>query len=483
MKTFVGIQSSLGALLLASSALAQAPAPAPAPAPAAPVAAPVAPEAPVGKITTVLEERLSTMRKGSGLTADEVARRSIANSHQIAAKREAVTGTEHSIDQAGKSFYPQLTLSARYTRLSEIEPPALAPGVVLPLFFNNYSLQATLNIPLSDYLLRMSKAVSGATHARNAAEIDERATRLAVARDARVAYYQWINAQGVHLVAEQSLAQAQGHLNDVKNAFQAGLVSKADVLRAESQAMSAELFVERAASGVGITTERLRVLMRDPPSKNYEVGENILADLPKLPNVTTLNAAYAEALGQRLELRALGETEAALRDQARLQRGAGYPRLDAQGNVTYQNPNQRYFPPDDRFKATWDASVVLSWTPSAIFGAEAGAAATESKAGELAAQRGALRDALRLEVSQALSALRESEFAIGVTHQALAAAEEGYRVRRELFRSGRATLVEVTDAETELTRARLQAVDAHINLRIARVQLLHVLGRDVTGSG
>ena len=67
---------------------------------------------------------------------------------------------------------------------------------------------------------------------------------------------------------------------------------------------------------------------------------------------------------------------------------------------------------------------------------------------------------------------------MAVSQQALAAADEGYRVRRELFRSGRATLVEVTDSETELTRARLELVNAHVDLRIAQVELAHALGRD-----
>jgi outer membrane protein TolC len=86
---------------------------------------------------------------------------------------------------------------------------------------------------------------------------------------------------------------------------------------------------------------------------------------------------------------------------------------------------------------------------------------------------------MRLEVSQALSAERDSQFAVTVSQQALVASDEGYRVRRELFRGGRATLVEVTDSETELTRARLELVNAHVDLRIAQVELAHVLGRDV----
>ena len=66
------------------------------------------------------------------------------------------------------------------------------------------------------------------------------------------------------------------------------------------------------------------------------------------------------------------------------------------------------------------------------------------------------------------------------SREGLVAAEENYRVRRELYRAGKATIVEVTDAETDLTRARLDVVNSHVDVRIARVALSHALGRDVT---
>ena len=59
------------------------------------------------------------------------------------------------------------------------------------------------------------------------------------------------------------------------------------------------------------------------------------------------------------------------------------------------------------------------------------------------------------------------------------AASEGYRVRRELFRNGRATSVELTDAVLELFRASLESVNARADLRSARARVLHASGRDV----
>ena len=529
------VSSSLALLISSWSVIAAAqnaaPAPAPAPAPRAPGAAPAAaqpaqpapgtqipttltpaaapgtvgPEAPVGKVTLSLEKRLQDMMKGNGLTADQVATKAVAVSPQVEAKRRSVQAADASVTQSQLQFLPALSLTARYTRLSKLNYPASdfslvgtrerpgADGSVsgdaliafpttsfAPQILNQYAFQASLSVPISDYLLRMSYAVDASKRSKSAAQIDEQATKLAVARDARVAYYNWIFAQGAAYVGQQGLEQAQGHLNDAKNSWTAGVLSKADVLRAESAAKAAELFAEQTKNSVLIATERLRVIMHEQEAVNHDIGENILADLPALENTGDFEKAYTEALSKRLELRVLAENEAGLNEQVTAVESARYPRLDAQANALLANPNQRYFPPTDTFKPTWDVSVVLSWTPTGWFATSAAAKVVEARAAELAAQRQNLRDGLRMEVNQAIIAAREAEFALTSTRQALAASEESYRARRELFRAGKSTMVEVTDAETNLTRARLDVVNAHISVRITRVQLEHALGRDVT---
>ena len=109
--------------------------------PAAPGAAPTTTPAPPpvdlppkSAVTRELEARFQALRAGKGLTADEAARRSVQSSSQIEAKRHAITGTEASIDQVKYAFWPKLTGSANYTRLSHTSlPPNLqaVPGVTL----------------------------------------------------------------------------------------------------------------------------------------------------------------------------------------------------------------------------------------------------------------------------------------------------------------------------------------------------------------
>jgi outer membrane protein TolC len=307
---------------------------------------------------------------------------------------------------------------------------------------------------------------------------EEAAIRSSVARDARVAYYQWIRAQARELIALQAREQAQAHLSDATNAFQAGLVSKADVLGAQARLKGAELFGEQTRNATALAALSLRVMMHDSSDSAYEVGEDFLAEAPELQRLPTAKIAYREAVSKRAELRSLGALGEALRRQASTERARAYPRLDASAGGTYARPNQRRFPPHEHFHGNWDVGVVLSWTPTDIGGAMASSDIAEARARELESQAKTLRDGLRLEVEQALRGAEEARFSIGVTRHALEAAEESYRVRRELFRAGRATLVEVTDAETELTSARLQMADSHIAARIALAQLRHALGRD-----
>src|SRR4029079_18881738 len=58
-------------------------------------------------------------------------------------------------------------------------------------------------------------------------------------------------------------------------------------------------------------------------------------------------------------------------------------------------------------------------------------------------------------------------------------AEESLRVRRELFLAGKATNVEMLDAETEVTRGKLRKLDAQIGLIVNQIKYDHATGNDI----
>jgi outer membrane protein TolC len=219
--------------------------------------------------------------------------------------------------------------------------------------------------------------------------------------------------------------------------------------------------------------------MHDPSQAPYEVGESIVGETPTFPGGENLNALWNEAATTRLEIKTLDQNTDALREQAKVATAGNWPRLDAFGDLIYANPNQRIIPFQNRFVGTWQVGVSLTYSPNDIAVAGANNKGLNARAASLIAQRQQLEDGIRVEVTQARAALREAQAAVESTAQGLIAAEESYRVRRSLFRNGRATAVELTDAETDLTRSRLEVINARVDARIALVRLEHAIGRDV----
>jgi outer membrane protein len=468
----------------------------------------VRPSSALPEVLPTLADELRRFVNPRGLTSKVVAERADQTSSRVVAKRLAAEGAAYASTQTSQSFYPQLTLSARYTRLSEITQPTFgsSPGLAqvfvegesatatpvgandqlikitpppfsFPVVLNNVDLRATLSVPVSDYLLRLSHAVGAANEGKYAAEWNQKAERLLVRVEAKTAYYGWVKSMGALYIAQKSVAQVTSARADVERAFLIGTASKADVLRTEAQLKNVELMVTRAGRSVKLATENLRTLQHDTSGEHYAVGEDILGDVEPI-TMTSLDDAVAEAQKQRLELRALEALERSFHEQAKLAAVDMFPRLDVQANGIYANPNQRIVPATGQFDGTWDASVILSWTPTAIPRAGSSRRVFESKALEYAAQRSQLLDGLRLEIATTLTDFENAQSTMTTSREVLVAAEEGYRVRRELFQVGRATTLEVTEAQNSLTIARLELFFAHVDARVAREKLLHALGRD-----
>jgi len=445
-----------------------------------------------------------------GLTARAVGRRAQTTSPDAIGRASELAAAEARVTQAAAGFLPRFSLSARLARLSAIPPDTvgnivgtLQPGPVsvtcpsapgtsggqvscnlagrsVPLTFasvpHQYSLQASLSVPLSDYALRLSQNYAAASHAETAARHTEIAADLKAGRDAQVIFYSWVRARGTAVVAEQALATAQQHLKDARSAVDAGTVSRADVLRVESQVAQSELLVERARHLVELQTAQLRVVLHDDVDRGYELGDDLTSD-PEL-TAGSLSELVAEAVAHRPELAAVEETIHSLAGTAAAARAAYLPRVDAVANYYEQNPNFRYFPVQDAWHDTWDVGVQLSWTISDAAVTRGQVKEIEARAATSDAQLAGLRDAVRVEVTQAYYAERDAHEALAATRRVLASSEEGYRVRRSLFLVGRGTSSELIDAENELMRSRVDLLNARVDAFVARLAIEHATGRD-----
>jgi outer membrane protein TolC len=511
---------ALPGALLVTPAFAQ-----PTPAPVAPASpnAPAAPVSPVAAAPAGPAPRaaaqdplvLALAAQSGGLTPAQSGQMAGKTKRSVRAKQAELEVASARVDQALVNYFPRLSLSATYTRLSNVPGFSLGGGALvvagnqgavnvacagaagtpcsitdskggpvqavaldIPPVLNSTAFVASLSVPISDYLFRISQGYSAASHSEKSKRLELEAESLQAAADAKIAYYNWLRAKGSVVVTKQAVDQSRAHVDDANKTFTVGLISKADVLRLEAQLAGAQQTQAETEALALLTEEQLRILLLIPADQPLAIGADVMHE-DVTPMKESLAALQDQAMAHRLEIRALDETELSLKETVSIARAGYLPRIDAFADATMANPNQRIFPAQDHFDGTWDAGVRLSWTLNDTFTAMGATAEAKARVAGLAEQKGIVRDGLRLEVTSAYADMAKSLATIEASERQVTASEESLRVRNELFKNGKATSVELVDGEAEVTRARLGRLNARIGLAVAKVRLDHATGRDV----
>ncbi|MBI4956207.1 MAG: TolC family protein, partial [Myxococcales bacterium] len=423
-----------------------------------------------------------------GLTPADAARHASGSSRVLAAKRAEIEAAAAKVDQSLVAFFPILTLSATYTRLSKVDskldlglPPG-TPGIpeggfALESPLNSYQLAASLVVPLTDYVLRLTQAYAAASESTEAKRLEARAQELKDEGDAKTAYLNWIRAKGRRVVAELAVKQAQAHIEDARVALAAGVGTRADVLRLEAQVAAAQQLVAATAAYEALGEEQLHMLMHDDRKQPLAVGIDVMKD-PSAGQDPPLEELVQIALSRRVELQALEANVRALESSRSVLWAGHLPRIDAFADLLYANPNPRVFASgeDGKWVGTWDVGVRLTWRVNDTFTALGSTSEVDSNLAALRARAEALRDGVVLEVTAAYYDKRRARASINAALAREQAGEEGLRLRRMQLRAGKAKAADIVDAETELTRSRLDRLDAHVDLLAAGVRLEYAMG-------
>jgi len=428
------------------------------------------PAAPVPR-PDVLAETLRPVP--AGLTLEAVAEQAMATSHTVAVKRTEIEAAAAELDQALVAYFPTATLTASYTRLSPVDN-TLA-GFAIPSVLNNYSFTAGLVVPVSDYLLRLSQAYASASKSEQAKRIEAQAEQLKVAADAKVALLDWVRAKGQRAVATMAVEQSRAHVAQTEALLEVGVAARADLLRLQAQVADAE-HLERTAGVVeALAAKQLRTLLHIDDATAISSGVDVLNPPTEAPR--RLVQLERQALSQRLELKALDLNERALDEADTAAHAAYYPRVDAFANTLLANPNPRIFSQSDQFDLTWNVNVRLTWIINESFATAGATRATSARRDAVRSQKSILADAIKLEIARAHLDGERARSALLASDRKEVALEAALDAWLERYKLGKARSTDLVDAETELTRARLQRVDAHIDLLVALVRLDHAVGR------
>lgn len=498
--------------LLAAPALAQEEAPVPSPeetAQAAQRAPAVAFDDPAA-IEDRVREQVAALTEPGGLTADAAAEKAVATAPSLSRADAVVAAAEAGARQAWQQFFPQLEVSARYTRLSRISQPSFGgaifsdeelaaanmlasdvddpearllwtqlinsfgnqEGFEFPVILNQYAIRGTATLPVSDLFLTILPGYRAAQASVDVSQSQVASERAQIEYRAREAYYQLARARGAAVVARKSVEQVEAQQRRIATLVEAGAAAQVDLLQINASLARAKVAAVQAESGARIAERALQLLIHE--DEPIVLGEDLSA-LPSAPE-GTVEALTEQAMRDRPELETLRRLVEARERSIRATLGRQYPQLFVQGNVDVANPNQRIIPQQQEFNTTWDLSVVLRWSPNEMGTARAQAAQARAQLEQARQDIANLTDAVRLEVSEAHSSLEAARLSFEAARVGLVAAEAEHQVRMAQLEAGAAVTSDVLDAETSVTRARLQLIDAAIELRLARARLHKAIG-------
>lgn len=317
--------------------------------------------------------------------------------------------------------------------------------------------------------LRAQTALAGITAQAAAEEVQ--ATRQQLVAQTDQTYWQTVALREQVTLAEGNRAQLQALVRDLDNKVKAGLVYKADLLRAQVQLRDAEVRLLRTRDDLHQSQLVLRQLIGRPDGDSLRLAESIEGDFPLVSP-----ADYtAQALAQRSDLRRLALTNLADSLQIDLARSARRPQVNASVNALFLHQKPGFLLADRNYMPAYallSLNVPLvHWKENRLLESQRRYQAQASRADLTEAQQ-----QVALDVSRALLTLNQAARRIELQLLTVAQAQESLRLNENRFQTGLLSLVDLLAAQTLGQRVAAELVAAKADYRIAEAALAQAIG-------
>ncbi|HSP97633.1 MAG TPA: TolC family protein, partial [Candidatus Dormibacteraeota bacterium] len=379
------------------------------------------------------------------------------------------------LEARGRLLFPTTTAEARYTWYSDVRSThvVLPPEAMMPItqpfdvVFSDSdagTVNAQMVLPLDvtgelrQLLAAAQAGYRGAAAQRWAVELEQ---DLAVTR----AYYDRLAAERLREVTDETIALYRRQLADAQARFDAGKVTKNEVLEVQVVLRNAEQ--RRMREDVGV--ERARWAFNEAIGIDVD-APTAVADVRTRPALPAIDDALRRAQQHNPLLTSLFERQRQLEAELSALERSRFPRFEAGGAMEYSTSN--LFQPNQ----IGSGFVGMRWDLGTDTQREerigaARLAADENKV-QLEAQLRTLEQALRATLRSAeerLAALDTATIAIGQ-------AEENLRIRQQMFAVGRAESKDVLDAQRLLAEQRAVLATALYDAQTRRAEVQQLTG-------
>lgn len=402
-----------------------------------------------------------------GLTLKYALAFALDNNFAIRQAKERIRQQEGVVLEVKSAQIPNVSASGGYSRNAD------------EISTNGYDYTWSFGVTARQVLYAgggVAASVRGQEAVREAAILALQAVINDALLDVRTKFYTVIVNRERIKVQEQNVQLLERQLQDVKNRYEAGTVSNFEVLRAEVALANAQPALIRARNEFRNAIEDLRQALGFVTATEPNVTKlpEFIGQLEFKPAEFDLRSSLATAREKRPDLLRLGKLETAAAEGVTARRANYYPDVSLFGSYDW-----RKAPLSSTGGSTrdgWTVGLQSTWD---IFDGRATAGRVAQARSLLEQARLAYGDAqlaVDVEVRRTISSLQEANELAEASKRVVEQAEESLRLANARFSAGSATQLDVLTAQTELTTARLNQIQAYYSHTIAVARVRKALG-------
>lgn len=407
------------------------------------------------------------------LTLDEAVQLGIQNSKNLkidAAKIEEATAD---LLEAKNRQLPELKVSGSYMYLP-IKPTidlkistGSGGGSAGPDVHQVAYGSVNLSVPIYSGG-RIKYGIQSAKYLVEASKLSTENDKIAIAYNVAQAYNNLFKANQSIKVLEENLTASQKRDETFLKLENNGVIARNDRLKANLQTSNIELQLLEAKNNYNIANINMDLLLGIPETTEIEVDQNYIDEGSEVKavayyvNEARENRKDLQALAQQRKAAELGSKSAKAENLPSIAFTGGYVAADVPKVLTLYN--------------AVNFGVGISYNLSNIWKENSSLRQSQAREKQLAATDELLNDNIKLDVNREYQNTDYSKKRIAVYEKAAEQANENYRITKNKYDNGLATMTELLDADAAQISSNVGVINAKADAALAYRKLLQTTG-------
>ena len=406
------------------------------------------------------------------ITLDQALEIALSESNTVKIADMTVEKSGYAKKGSYASLYPNVNVTSSYQRtlLKQVMVMDMG-GQAMEIKVgrdNNISASASASMPLVNAPLWESLKLS-ALDVELAVE-QARSSKVSLVSQVKQAFYGVLLAKESLAVVKQVRENAQANYEKTMQRYNVGKASELEKLRAQVNVMNADPNVSSAENAVLLATWQLKAVM----GLNLEQEIKAVGDLKDYTQQLLTPYVSEDNISNNSSLLQLDIQDRMLESNIRMQKKQYLPTLAASINYNYSSMG------DDELRWFPSSTAAVSLNIPVFDGFQKHYAIKQSKINKdmLSMQREDTERQIRIAIRNYNDRIALCVKNYTAANATVEIAQKSYEISAKMYEVGKATLVELNDAQLALQQAQLTQAQAIYEFMVAKASLDELIGKE-----